>query len=112
MPAAPHVDPNDDPLKILARAERHFDQAIAAFQKMTDRLHAGGDITQTDADKTARALHAATQTLFTLKMRIDDERKRKDGIVGDYAIDLGDARNTVRSLLARLRSSGGPDGVS
>ncbi len=111
MPTAAPVNSTDDPLNVLARAEKHFDQAIAAFQRMTDRLHAGGDITQIEADKTARALHAATQTLFTLKMRIDDERKKQDGIIGDYAVDLYDARDTVRGLLDRLRSTGGADGV-
>ena len=89
--------------KILAQATALFDSAIDLFQGTLDRIKAGEELSFADAEKTARTLAAVTHTLLTIRMKLDDE-KRKQGI-GDSALDLDDARDHVRRLLDRLRAA-------
>ena len=98
-------DASESPEQALAQAERHFHQAISLFQQMTQRVESGETVPQIEAQRASRALHAAAQTLFTLRQRMENERKKQTGIVNSYALDLDAARRDVERRLARLRDA-------
>ncbi len=102
----PHPDRGNGTADLLRRTTEHYDRALDLYEALLARIAAGEDVPWGDAEKTARAVHAATQTLLNLRERIDDERGRHAGLARGYALDLDEARATVRRLLDRLRSAG------
>lgn len=95
--------------KHLGLAEVHFGQAIELFQATIERIRKGDDVSFTEADKASRALFNAAHTLLNYKVRIYDERKRQEGVVHNYALDLDGARNKVGRLLDRIRADRGSE---
>lgn len=93
----------------LEFAEDHFDQALKLFKTTIERIHDGDDLSFAEVDKASRALFNAAHTLLNFKVRIYDERKRQEGVVHGYALDLEDARTKVGRLLDRLRADRSSD---
>ncbi|MEM6824054.1 MAG: hypothetical protein AAF566_02990 [Pseudomonadota bacterium] len=105
-------EPESDGLEeTIAVAERHLGRAIKIFERTIDDLLDREEGSFADAEKAIRSLMSATQMLLEYKKRIYDERKRQEGVVAGYALDLDEARLTVGRLLDRVRAAGGPRAV-
>ncbi len=99
-------DPTLSPEDLLERAIRHCDTGIVLFQDVIDRARSGGTVSPAEIDKTARGLHAAVQTLITIRTRLDDARRELSVQDGGRALDLDAARDRIERLLDRLRAAG------
>ena len=95
--------------EILLLAQRHYESALKAFDHLTKRMEHGDEISVGDFQRAAREYRAATQTLFDERKRVESRRKTDAGIVGDYGLDFGKARNEICGLLDRLRAAGSSD---
>ncbi|SFA78192.1 hypothetical protein SAMN05421688_0837 [Poseidonocella pacifica] len=56
-----------------------------------------------ETNKTLSEVRTAYLKAIELEQRIDAERKRKAGLEGGYALDLGAARSSIGCRLNRLR---------
>lgn len=95
----------------LRLAEDHFDQAIEVFQSTLQRIREGEDVSTADVERVSKALFGATNTLLNYKVRLYDQRKRHEGVVNGYSLDLDEARDHVGRLLDRLRATHNPGSV-
>ena len=102
---------NDDVTETLLAVQVQFDLAIEIFQSITQQARAGDPPAASETTKAANALVAATQTLIKQKLRIEDERKRHQGLRARGELDLDEARDQVGRLLDRFRAAGGADDV-
>ncbi len=103
----PQTSPTEAAEDILRQAQTHYSCAIDLFQDALARVRQGEDISATEVEKTARAYFAAIQTLLSIRLKLEDEERRNG--THDGAIDLDEARDTVGSLLDRLRDEEAAD---
>lgn len=92
--------------ELLVIADRLFEQA---GQQLGDKL---SNLKQDD--EAAVGLKAAVKevadswrTAMNERHRLADERRKERGLVGDYAIDMGAARDEIERRLAHLRAARG-----
>lgn len=90
----------------LIAAEALFNHAVVVYGDLLARLETGGAMSWADADKAAKAVPAALQTVLNLRVKIHEERQKQPGAVPDGALDLDQARAEVGRLLDRLRAAG------
>ncbi len=96
---------------LLEVAQRHFARAILALDSATTRLEAGEDVLPVEMRAAAKDMRSAMDALFNERKRVDTGRKTDAGIVLDYGLDFGAARDEIRCLLDRIRESGDPGNV-
>ncbi|MEL6168232.1 MAG: hypothetical protein AAFR35_06050 [Pseudomonadota bacterium] len=92
--------------KLIHQAEEHYQRAIDALTELIQKIHAGEIEDPGRAQRAADGYNKAIQTLLDATLRMQSRRKQEAGIVHDFALNLEDARNTIRGLLDRLRADG------
>ena len=92
-------------IDMLNRALRHHERASAAYEECIDRILGGEDVPWSDAEKAARGLQTAMQSVLNLWEKTYDELGRRGASHRDYALDLDEARERVAGLLDRLRAA-------
>ena len=93
-------------------AERQFLDALCAVEEITNKIKRQELDVLPEMPKAAAHAGAATKQLLAERERVYEQRKRKAGIVHDFAIDLDAARAEIRRRLARLRRAADGGGVS
>ena len=97
---------------ILSEAQQTYQCAQAALNKLVGELVDGELVHVGEAGRILKELKQALQTANQERERLESERKKQAGIVGEYAIDFDAARLEIGRRLACLRASGGQGSVS
>ena len=97
---------------ILSEAQQTYQRAQAALNKLVGELDDGELVHVGEAGRILKELKQALQTANQERERLESERKKQAGIVGEYAIDFDAARLEIGRRLACLRGTGGQGSVS
>ena len=99
-------DGDGDAEKHLLGVEEHFSQAAEVFRAAAKRVETGEFVTPVTARDLAHEYRKTATLLFEERRRLAGKRKHKHGIVQDFALDFGEARDEIRRRMACLRSAG------
>ena len=76
-----------------------------SLEDLEQQVRAGEVGTETDARKQMSAIQNMVRLALDAEMKLDEQRKRKAGIVNDYALDFDAARSSIGCRLGRLRAA-------
>lgn len=105
-------DGEDFILMRLEAAKRHFAEAVETFEAYVEAAKRGETVDPADIHKIAKSYRASIQTLMDAWGKVEDEARRRHGIVYDYAVDLDIAATEVRRLLDCLRTESPAGAIS
>ena len=94
-----------DAEKHLLRVEERFSQAAADFDAAAKRIATGEFVTPVTARDLAHEYRKTATLLFEERRRLAEKRKHRHGIVQEFALDFGKARDEIRRRMACLRSA-------
>lgn len=86
---------------ILALRDR-FERATGAFNEMIQKLEAGDLSDAKDAKRIAAALENAGDLVLKVRLKLDEQERKRKGIAYEYAIDFNAARSEIGRRLACL----------
>lgn len=98
--------------KVLLGVEEHFNEAAEVFRAAAKRVDTGEFVTPVAARDLAHEYRKIATLLFEERKRLAEKRRQKTGIVQDFALDFGKARDEVRRRMACLRSARESRGLS
>lgn len=78
----------------------HLTQSLRGLE---DEVMAGDPIAVREAGKLLADIRTWSRLAIETEARFEERRKRQEGIVDGYALDLVEARRTIGCRLARLR---------
>jgi tryptophanyl-tRNA synthetase len=104
-------EPNEPQHNELSEAQQQFQRASSALNKLVGELDDGELGHVGEAKKILEDLKQALRIATQERERLESERKKRDGIVHDYAIDFDAARSEIGRRLACLRTAGGSGSV-
>ncbi len=91
--------------KCLLAAEERLRDAREAVSDYADKVRQGEIDHLKDAKKVVSDLHDAIGIFLKERSRVAEERRKRIGAAGDFAIDFDSARSEVLCRLARLRAA-------
>lgn len=101
-----------DAKEVLLGVEEHFYEAAEDFKAVVRRLRAGEIVAPAGARDTVSEYRKLATLLFRERQSLEDERRRRQGIHGEYGLDLDAARDEIRRRMACLRAAGAVAGFS
>lgn len=106
---------HEDERCVLEMAEGQFVELLSALEEMKRQVRQGEPVPDSEVKQRVSAVQRAMDHVFTERKRLDEARRKRAGIVHDYAIDFDAARDEIGRRLDRLRAASGagevPDGA-
>lgn len=97
---------------ILSEAQQTYVRTSVVLNKLVSQLGDGELGHSGETLKLLKELKTALLTANQERERLENERRKKAGIVHDYAVDFDAARSEIGRRLACLRAVGSARGVS
>lgn len=104
-------DGHADERCVLDMAEGQFAELLSALEDMKGRVQAGEPVADSEVKQRVSAVQRAMDHVFSERKRLDEVRRKRAGIVHDYAIDFDAARTEIGRRLDRLRAASGAGDV-
>lgn len=101
----------DEGRKLLEIAEARLREMLEDLDACAAYWRDRDDLSETELKRVLTNVAKSVQHVFDERKRFDDLRKKKLGLVQDFAIDLDAARDTIGRKLDRLRDARVPDAV-
>lgn len=102
-------DSEDD--KIIGIAQETLRDLLQAVGELRTKVKAGQAVEKSEVSKVANSLGDVATLLIKTRQKVDDEFRKREGIVHGYAVDMDRERDKIRGLLDRLRHTGGSGSV-
>lgn len=96
---------------LLAWAEENCVESIVVLRELLQGLGDRPELSEADVKKAMGRVRETLKIVFDERERLHELRKRKRGIVNDFAIDFDAARDEIGQRLDRLRAAGSSEGV-
>ena len=90
---------------VLELAEHQFMELLIELGEMKGRVREGEAVPDSEVKKCVSAVQRAIDHVFSERKRLDEARRKRAGIVHDYAIDFDAARGEIGRRLDRLRAA-------
>lgn len=97
---------------MLSVTQEHFQRAVGKLNGLINKWEAGEFDAPVDAQRVVRDASALLVLALKERERLEEHRRKKAGVVHDYAIDFGSARDEIGRRMALLRTARGAGAVS
>ena len=91
---------------MMALAEAQFQRLAEDLSALIEKIRAGDATRAKEAAQALKDLEKALQTVFEERTKVEKLRRQDAGVVHDYALDFGTARDEIGRRLALLRAAG------
>ncbi|WP_166416368.1 hypothetical protein [Cochlodiniinecator piscidefendens] len=102
-------EPAIDMISVTAELYEFY---VNELRDLIARLNAGEFEALAETKKIEVQLRAAMNSAVAERKRLDEEARKTAGVVHDYAIDFGSARDEIGRRLAKLRAARGANPIS
>ncbi|KAF0677409.1 hypothetical protein [Profundibacterium mesophilum] len=92
--------------EILEQAEEQYREVLEDLKSVRMALRDRSDLAEGEIRRVLTEFRRVAQTVFDERKRLEELRKRRCGIVHDYALDFDALRGEIGSRLDRLRDAG------
>ena len=103
---------NGAPADVLKITEEHLHEVALDIDERRNCLRNDPGLDASALNKLLADYRGVAQNCFKEANRLEEQRKRKAGIVHEYALDFSAARDEIWRRLARLRDAAGPGAIS
>jgi hypothetical protein len=97
-------DDSESTDRSLAAAERLLERAGLVLAELNEKISNNDIVAAAGAKAALTEFTSAFHTAMKERNRVADDRKKANGIVGDYAVDFDAARAEIGRRLACLRA--------